>query len=511
MSENFFEQLAANDPARPCVRLMDGALLSYHDLFAKSGRIANLLVSLGVKPGDRIAVQAEKSVPVLALYLATLRCGAVFLPLNTAYTLTEIRYFLGDAEPALIVCDPAAETGIRQAPECGGRVMTIDAAGWGTLPAAAAVMSADFAPVARTSEDLAAILYTSGTTGRSKGAMLTHGNLASNAAVLRDVWRFGSGDVLLHALPIYHAHGLFVAVNVTLLAGASMVFLPRFDPDAVIRAMPDCTVMMGVPTFYTRLLARPDLRAAARSGRLFISGSAPLLPETHGDWAEATGHAILERYGMTETGMLTSNPYDGDRIAGSVGFPLPGVDVRVVGTESRETLDADQVGMIEVKGPNVFRGYWRLPEKTAAEFRSDGFFMTGDLGRIDTRGYLHIVGREKDLIISGGLNVYPREVEAEIDALPGVLESAVIGLAHPDLGEGVTAVVVPRSADGDVDEPGILAALKGRLSKFKQPKRVLFADELPRNAMGKVQKASLRDRYQGLYAAPVARETEDCR
>jgi malonyl-CoA/methylmalonyl-CoA synthetase len=364
---------------------------------------------------------------------------------------------------------------------------------------AADAAEASFADAARGEDDLAALLYTSGTTGRSKGAMLTHGNLASNALALVEAWRFTPDDKLIHALPIFHTHGLFVAINVTLLAGSSMIFLPKFDPDLIVGLMGRASVMMGVPTFYTRLLKHPGLTPEATAGmRLFISGSAPLLAETHREWRAKTGHAILERYGMTETGMNTSNPYEGERIAGTVGMPLPGVSVRVVDPESGAELSTGEIGMIEVKGPNVFSGYWRMPDKTASEFR-DGWFITGDLGLIDAKGYVQIVGRGKDLVITGGYNVYPKEIETEIDALPGVIESAVIGLPHADFGEGVTAVVVAREGSG-LDEKTVLGALDGRLAKYKLPKRVLFLDDLPRNTMGKVQKNLLREQFEGLYA-----------
>jgi malonyl-CoA/methylmalonyl-CoA synthetase len=361
--------------------------------------------------------------------------------------------------------------------------------------------SSAFSDAERGPDDLAAILYTSGTTGRSKGAMLTHDNLLSNARTLCDYWRFTSSDRLIHALPIFHTHGLFVASNVVLLSGASMDFLPKFDPDEVLRRMPRATVMMGVPTFYVRILQHEGLtKEATACMRLFISGSAPLLAETHRSFFERTGHAILERYGMTETNMNTSNPYDGERIAGTVGFPLPGVELRITDPETGRILPDGDTGMIEVKGPNVFQGYWRMPEKTAAEFRSDGFFITGDLGRIDEKGYVHIVGRGKDLVISGGYNIYPKEVETEIDQLDGVLESAVIGVAHPDFGEGVTAIVV-RKPQANITERGILDGLGDRLARYKQPKQVIFVDELPRNTMGKVQKNVLRDTYAGLYTS----------
>ncbi len=359
---------------------------------------------------------------------------------------------------------------------------------------------ADFVDASRSADDLAAILYTSGTTGRSKGAMLTHGNLLSNAMALRDFWHVTAQDRLIHALPIFHTHGLFVATNVTLLAGASMFLLPKFDPDEVISLMPRATLLMGVPTFYVRLLQSPRLdRQAVSNMRLFISGSAPLLAETHVGFQNRTGHAILERYGMTETNMNTSNPYDGERIAGTVGFPLPGVTVRVTDPATGAVLPAEETGMIEIKGPNVFKGYWRMPEKTAAEFTADGFFISGDLGKIDRRGYVHIVGRSKDLVISGGYNIYPKEVEGEIDQLEGVAESAVIGVPHPDFGEGVTAIVV-RMPDAALDETAILGALQDRLARYKQPKRIIFAEDLPRNTMGKVQKNVLRQQYADLYA-----------
>jgi malonyl-CoA/methylmalonyl-CoA synthetase len=376
---------------------------------------------------------------------------------------------------------------------------TLDAAGEGSLIERFARTHGDFEGRPRHAADLAAILYTSGTTGRSKGAMLTHENLASNALALVDAWRFTRKDVLIHALPIYHTHGLFVATNTVLLSGGRMIFLPGFDADAIMRAMPRATALMGVPTFYTRLLRRTDLTPGFVTGmRLFVSGSAPLLAETHRAWFERTGHAILERYGMTETNMNTSNPYDGDRVAGTVGFPLPGVELRIADPETGAPTPDGDIGVIEVKGPNVFAGYWNMPDKTAAEFRSDGFFVTGDLGLVDRNGYVHIVGREKDLVITGGFNVYPKEVEDEIDALDGVVESAVIGAPHPDFGEGVVAVVV-KTPDSGLDATGLRDALTTRLAKFKQPKAVIFVEELPRNAMGKVQKNALREAWRHLF------------
>jgi malonyl-CoA/methylmalonyl-CoA synthetase len=418
-----------------------------------------------------------------------------------------VEYFLGDAEPRVFVCDPARRDALAAlANKAGAKIETLGVATRpdspdGSLAERAARMAAGFEDVARGPDDLAAILYTSGTTGRSKGAMLSHENLASNARTLVREWRFTDQDVLIHALPIFHTHGLFVAINVVLLSGASMFFLSRFEPDRILALMPRATAMMGVPTFYVRLLQHADLSRERTAGmRLFVSGSAPLLAETHREWEARTGHRILERYGMTETNMNTSNPYDGERVAGTVGFPLPDVELRVADPETGRVLGAGEVGMIEVRGPNVFKGYWRMPDKTASEFRPDGFFITGDLGLVDERGYVHIVGRGKDLIITGGFNVYPKEVETEIDSLPGVVESAVIGVPHPDFGEGVTAVVVPR-AGTTLTQAEIMRALEPRLAKFKQPKHVAFVKELPRNTMGKVQKNVLRETFGSLYKA----------
>ncbi|OJV05786.1 MAG: malonyl-CoA synthase [Bosea sp. 67-29] len=481
--------------------LDDGREYSYQDVLDSSARFASALAALGVEPGDRVAVQVEKSVEALMLYLGTVRAGGIFLPLNTAYTPAEIEYFLGDAEPAVFVCDPAKAPALKPFAEKAGAKLETLGVGTGTLLDKANAASGSFVDVARGPDDLAAILYTSGTTGRSKGAMLSHDNLSSNALTLVDYWRFGKDDVLLHALPIFHTHGLFVATNTILLAGASMILLPKFDPEQIFRYLPQATSMMGVPTFYVRLLQDARLnRETTKHMRLFVSGSAPLLAETHREWRERTGHAILERYGMTETNMNTSNPYDGDRVAGTVGFPLPGVSARVVDPETGKALAAEEIGMIEVKGPNVFKGYWRNPEKTAAEFRADGFFITGDLGKIDERGYVHIVGRGKDLIITGGYNVYPKEVETEIDGMDGVVESAVFGVPHADFGEGVTAAVVCKPG-ASITASAIAKALEDRLAKFKLPKQVFIVPELPRNTMGKVQKNLLRDQYKDIYAA----------
>ncbi|TGT71492.1 malonyl-CoA synthase [bacterium M00.F.Ca.ET.159.01.1.1] len=503
MTNHLFDAFRSRMPApeRLLMETDDGRSITYGDMLARSAQLAHALAQAGVEPGDRVAVQVEKSPEAALLYLASLRAGAVFLPLNTAYTLPELDYFFRDAEPRLIVCDPDRLSGIEPlAASIGATVLTLGRDGRGTLASQASRQATEFSDVARGPDDLAAILYTSGTTGRSKGAMLSHENLASNARVLVEQWRFGADDVLIHALPIFHTHGLFVATNVILMAGAKMLFEQKFDPARILSMMPRATALMGVPTFYVRLLQQDGLtREATKTIRVFISGSAPLLAETHKAWRERTGHAILERYGMTETNMNTSNPYDGERRAGTVGFPLPGVSLRITDPETANPLPQGEIGMIEVKGPNVFAGYWRMPEKTKAEFRDDGFFITGDLGLVDTDGYVHIVGRGKDLIISGGYNVYPKEIESEIDALDGVAESAVIGIAHPDFGEGVTAVVV-RKPGSSIQAVDIAAAIAGRLAKYKHPKQVIFVEELPRNTMGKVQKNVLRETYKDIYA-----------
>jgi malonyl-CoA/methylmalonyl-CoA synthetase len=485
------------DNSSACLIHADGGLLAYGEVEAGSARYAAALASLALTRGNRVLVQIDKSPVALFLYLACIRSGAAFVPLNVAYTRNEVEYFIRDADPALIVCRPADAEALR-AIAGGAQVETLGRDGTGSLASLAARQSGSWQDIACGPDDLAAILYTSGTTGRSKGAMLSHGNLRSNAEALARAWKFSAADCLIHALPIFHVHGLFVAINVALVAGASMIFLPKFDVDEVLGWIPRASVMMGVPTFYSRLLSRPQLTdALAAKMRLFISGSAPLLAETHRSFLDRTGHAILERYGMTETGMNTSNPY-GARMPGSVGRPLEGVEVRLRDVATGGEAEVGVTGMIEVRGPNVFSGYWRMPKKTRAEFREDGFFITGDLGKIDARGYVWIVGRDKDLIISGGYNVYPREVELEIDAFPGVSESAVIGLPHPDLGEAVTALIV-RDGDIEVEESALLEHLRGRLAKFKLPKRIIFVEELPRNAMAKVQKSVLRDQYRGSF------------
>lgn len=475
-------------------KVPDGHDLSFDALFSGAENMAAALVELGVTPGDRVAVQVEKTMAAVQLYLGTVMAGGVFLPLNTAYTPPEVAYFLGDAAPRVVVCDPTREDETHSIAG-DAEVMTLNAQGTGSMTDAAASQSG-FTPVARTADDLAAILYTSGTTGRSKGAMLSHGNLTSNSTVLRDYWRFTSDDVLIHALPIFHTHGLFVATNVALLAGASVVFLPKFDANAILEAMPTATALMGVPTFYTRLLDDPRLtRDAAANMRLFVSGSAPLLVDTHEAWEERTGHRILERYGMSETNMNTSNPYDGERRAGTVGFPLPGVETRI--RQDSVEVAQGEIGVLEVRGLNVFKGYWQMPEKTAEELLPDGWFITGDMARVDPDGYITIVGRSKDLVITGGFNVYPKEVESLIDDIVGVKESAVIGVPHADFGEAVVAVVV--RDDPTLTKDAVSAPLAESLAKFKQPKEVIFLPELPRNTMGKVQKKALREDFSALF------------
>lgn len=494
---------AAPAPDHVFLETPDGDALGYGEAMDRAGRLANALIGLGLEPGDRVALKVEKSVPALLLYLAVVRAGGVILPLNPAYTPAETAYFLADAEPRILICDPGAREDLEgPAAEAGvGRVECLDGEGQGEIAARAESLPPEFDDRPRGPDDLAAILYTSGTTGRAKGAMLTHDNLASNARSLVEAWKFGTDDVLLHALPIFHTHGLFVATNVTLFSGAQILFLPKFDADRVVEVLPRATVMMGVPTYYARLLANPRLtEEAARHMRLFISGSAPLSAEVHKEFHARTGHAILERYGMSETSMNTSNPYRGERRPGTVGFPLAGVEVRITDLESGRPLERGEVGMIEVRGPNVFPGYWRMPERKAEDFREDGFFITGDLGVMDMDGYLSIVGREKDLIISGGLNVYPAEVEAAIEEIDGVAECAVIGVPHDDFGEGVFAVIALKPGR-ELTEKDVLAALKARLAGFKRPKDVAFVPALPRNAMGKVEKAALREIYRGAFTA----------
>lgn len=486
----------------PFLHLQDGRVITHHEFLSTGAQIANAAFKIGLKPGDRVAVQVQKSPEALALYAACARAGLVFLPLNTAYTTDELSYFIENSGASLVVCDGKSEAALTPvAGNFNARIETMNADGSGSLMEQAKAMPVDFDTIDRDGDDLAALLYTSGTTGRSKGAMLTQNNLLSNAEALAKEWRFSSDDVLLHALPIFHTHGLFVATNVTLVAGGSLIFMPKFDLDEIIARMPEATSMMGVPTFYTRLLGDDRFtKELAAHIRLFVSGSAPLLAETHIQFEERTGHRILERYGMTETNMNTSNPFDGERRAGTVGFPLPGVEIKITNPDSGETLPDGEVGQIEVRGPNVFKGYWRMPEKTADELRENGFFITGDLGKIDEDGYVHIVGRNKDLIISGGYNIYPKEIELILDEQPGILESAVIGVPHPDFGETVIGVVVAENGRSP-DLEGMMEAVRRSLARFKHPRRLVVLDELPRNTMGKVQKNILRDQYREMFVS----------
>ena len=484
-----FAQRFLQSPGRVFLAADSGENYSYADVERETARYANFLIGLGLKAGDRVAVQAEKSPHAVFVYLACLRAGLCYLPLNNAYQQGEIRYFLGDAEPAVAICSPqnldwfSALCKDAKVPH----TYTLDQNGTGSFADAARSSSTEFVTANSNANDLAVIIYTSGTTGRSKGAMVTHGNLTSNAQVLCDAWRIASSDTLIHALPIFHIHGLFVALNTTLLSGAKLIFQRKFDATAVLAALPHATMLMGVPTFYTRLLAEPGFtHQACKTMRLFVSGSAPLLLDTFNEFRSRTGHTILERYGMSEAGMICSNPFDGERRGGTVGRPLPGVALRIGGGDT---------GGIEIKGANIFSGYWRMPEKTKDEFTADGYFKTGDIGSIDKDGYVSIVGRAKDLIISGGFNVYPKEIELVIDAMPGIAESAVIGLPHPDFGEAVTAVIVRSIEGATLSEADVIARVKTELANFKVPKHVHFVDELPRNTMGKVQKNILRERF----------------
>jgi malonyl-CoA/methylmalonyl-CoA synthetase len=506
--ENLFTALRAAFPAQLdslAIETDNGLNYSWRDLERATAMMANLLKSLELPAGARVAVQVEKSVEAMMLYLATLRAGYVFLPLNTAYQSAEIEYFIGNAEPAVVVCSPRNFGWVSKLAFKAGtqHVFTLDDNRTGTLLERAASCSDQHTPVPRQADDLAAILYTSGTTGRSKGAMLTHGNLLSNARVLKDYWGWKAGDVLIHALPIFHVHGLFVALHGALLNGSKMFWMAKFDPKRVLEKLPEATVFMGVPTLYVRLLAEPGLtREAVRNMRLFVAGSAPLLIETFQAWQQRTGHTILERYGMSETIMLTSNPYDpaqGERRGGTVGFPLPGVSLRVC-DDAGQPLPVGEIGGIQVRGPNVFKGYWRMPEKTKEEFAADGYFKTGDVGKFDERGYVSIVGRSKDLIISGGYNVYPAEIEGYINEMGGVAESALVGVPHPDFGEVGVAVVV-RKPGATLESEQIIATLKSKLANFKIPKKCYVVDDLPRNTMGKVQKNLLRDQYKALFSA----------
>ena len=502
-NENLFAALRANFPAdlnAIAVETDNGLHYSWRDIERATAMLANLLLSLKLPSGSRIAVQVEKSVEAMLLYLATLRAGYVFLPLNTAYQSAEIEYFIGNAEPAVVVCSKKNFGWVSKIAFKAGtqNVFTLDDDRTGSLLDRAMHCSDQHAVAVSSADDLAAILYTSGTTGRSKGAMLSHGNMLSNALVLKDYWGWKRGDVLIHALPIFHVHGLFVALHGALINGSKMIWCAKFDPKFVISKMPEATVFMGVPTLYVRLLNEKALdKNAVRNMRLFVAGSAPLLIETFNEWQARTGHTILERYGMSETAMLTSNPYTGERRGGTVGFALPGVSLRVQGDDSK-ALGVDEIGGVQVKGPNVFKGYWRMPEKTKEEFTPDGFFKTGDVGKIDQRGYITIVGRSKDLIISGGYNVYPAEIEGYINELPGVAESALVGAPHPDFGE-VGVAVLTAKAGANLQPDAIIASLKSKLANFKIPKQCFVVPELPRNTMGKVQKNVLREQYKLLF------------
>ena len=496
MTDNFIAELEAvfaANPARPCFHLPHGGVWTFADLLDATARVSRVLIEQGVKPGGRVLAQVDKTPEAVALYLATVKIGAVYVPLNTAYTEAEVAYFLDDAQPQAFVRRAA---GPQPAADADLAVLSLGADG-GTLNDCMAAAAPFRCTLARNADDLAALVYTSGTTGRSKGAMLTHRNIRSNAHALRACWGWRDEDVLLHALPLFHVHGLFIALHCALLGGTPTIFLPRFDAAEVQRRLPQATVMMGVPTFYSRLLKRAGFGQPQCTGmRLFISGSAPLTEQVFHAWEARTGHRILERYGMSETIINTSNPLHGSRVAGTVGFPLPGVEVRIA-AEDGAALPPGEVGGIEVRGENVFQGYWRMPHKTAEEFRPDGYFITGDLGLMDADGRLSIVGRRKDLIITGGYNVYPKEVENLLDALPGVAESAVIGVPHGDFGEGVLAVVAPIGPP--VSLPDVTASLAGCLARFKQPKAVVNVPALPRNAMGKVQKNRLRMEFAQVF------------
>jgi malonyl-CoA/methylmalonyl-CoA synthetase len=499
---NLYHQLYQRfsiDLGAPCLELPDGTCYSYDDLDKWSGGMAATLARLGAAPGDRVVAQVSKSPAAVALYLACLRGGFVLVPLNTAYTNHELEYFIGDATPTIVVCDPQREKEISALLPTATTLVSL---GGGARDLAELGRSGKISAniFSRSEHDLAAIVYTSGTTGRSKGAMLSHGNLASNASTLHKLWGFRQGDVLLHALPIFHVHGLFVALNVAILNGSRILFLEKFVTETVLAKLPRATVMMGVPTFYTRLLASPDFKPVHfEQMRLFISGSAPLTEQTFTQFESRTGMRILERYGMTETGMITSNPLEGERKPGTVGFALPGVEVRVC-DEGGAPCATGEVGVVEVRGPNVFAGYWNMPEKTAQEFRSQGWFITGDLGQLDSMGRLSIVGRAKDLIISGGFNVYAKEIELCLDAMREITESAVIGVPHPDFGEAVVAICVSASRPPP-ESRKLLEAAADQLAAFKRPKVILFTNELPRNAMGKVQKNQLRDMHKNLFIA----------
>lgn len=504
-NKNFYTLLQTRFPDDTSAEFLihERGTTTFAQLDNDSARFAAVLKSYGLVKGDRVLVQVDKSPENVILYFACLRAGAVYVPLNTAYTIAEVTYFIDDARPRIIVCDPGNESKIIDEvcqSQDSPAVLTLNGNGGGTIVEQLDSTDADHTIEQMSDDDLGAIVYTSGTTGRSKGAMITNKNMTSNALILHEYWRWEPGDVLLHALPIFHVHGLFVALHCALLNGSKVLFHTKFDLQQIIKDLPGTTVMMGVPTFYTRLLATPDFdRDICKNIRLFISGSAPLLAESFKAFEKRTGHKILERYGMTEAGMITSNPYEGERIAGTVGFALPGVEARIVDQDGREVSRGD-VGVLEITGPNVFTGYWKMPEKTAEEFRADGYFITGDMAIMDKEGRISIVGRSKDLVISGGFNIYPKEIETVIDEMPEVLESAVIGVAHPDFGEGLTAVVVIRK-ESSLREETLTSYLTDKLARFKQPKKIFFVSELPRNVMGKVQKKALREQYADIFTA----------
>lgn len=497
---SIFQSRFPKDPTTTFIETADGTQYSYAELEQETARIAHFLSLQGAKKGDRVAVQVEKSPHVLFLYLACLRAGFVYLPLNTAYTKSELSYFLDNAEPTIVVCSSTSKelfSSLKN--ESLKHVFTLDTNEQGTLIEQSRDTKAEFKTANCDNNDNAVILYTSGTTGRPKGAMITHGNLAANGLALQQTWQWKQNDVLLHALPIFHIHGLFIACHNVLLGGSKMLFLEKFDSKTITRLLPKATVFMGVPTFYTRLLDDENFnRDACQNMRLFISGSAPLLEQTFEDFQQRSGHTILERYGMTETGMNTSNPVEGKRIAGTVGMPLPGVEARIV-DENNQSVKDKGVGILQVKGDNVFKGYWRMPEKTAEEFTDDGFFITGDMATVNDEGYISIVGRNKDMVITGGYNVYPKEVELLLDESEDIKESAVIGLAHKDFGEAVTAIIVPDDINNTPDADELKKQLKEQLASYKVPKKIIFIEKLPRNTMGKVQKNILRETYKDLY------------
>jgi len=496
--DNLFGVHLKNDA--PFLYLLDGQIITYRKFLVKSAKIANTLTEMGLKPGDCVAIQVEKSPEMLNIYAACAQAGLVFLPLNPSYTVDELKYFIENSEARLFICDQKNKKDLKIiAEDLNILIETLNNNSTGSIIDKTNSAPEYFKTVARSKTDLAALLYTSGTTGKSKGAMLTQANLLSNGNVLMSEWQFSKNDVLLHALPLFHTHGLFVATNVILAAGGSIMFLPKFNLDEIIKQLPKCSAMMGVPTFYTRLLADDRFnKKLVEHMRLFVSGSAPLLSETHIQFEKITGHRILERYGMTETNMNTSNPYNGERRAGTVGQPLPGVDLKIADPETGKELSADQIGQIEVRGPNVFKGYWKMPKKTKAELRENGFFITGDLGKIDKDGYVHILGRDKDLIISGGYNIYPKELEEILDDQDGVLESAVIGVPHIDFGETPIAIIV-QETEMTPDLIAINNNLTKSLARYKHPKKIILVDELPRNTMGKVQKNILRNEYKDLF------------